>query len=155
MLTAAKKHLTGAMFYPLGVGKTENIAFYVHPASASVLDNLSLDCVLFHEIVYTSKAYMRCVSAVDYTLVEKHLEQMGKVNVERLCGPLNKPKPVTEDATEKSEATTTVTTDSRVGEKRARPEEAEKTPANLELPKDHKADLARARFLERQQKKKK
>jgi len=152
---AAKKHTTGAMFYPLGVGKSENLGFFIHPTSVTSSADFTMDCVLFHEIVYTTKAYMRVISPVDYTYIEKNLERMDNVDVERLCGPLDK-KALEGAQTDGLEATPTPgdAGNSEKGEKkRARPDDDQSTTP--EQCKEEKANLARQRFLERQSKKKK
>jgi len=155
-LHSAKRHMTQSVFYPLGVGKGENLGFFVHPSSVFFEDDYALDCVIFHEIVYTTKAYMRCISPLDISDIEIQLKRMETVDLEKLCGPLEKPTASCEDIDPDKEKKREREDEEESKEENKKEKQDEKRSKKEEEERDQdKAAQARARFLERQNHKKK
>ena len=51
----ARRHQTQSNYYPMGIGKGNQLGFYIHPSSSLFENDFHVDWVLFYDIIYTSK----------------------------------------------------------------------------------------------------
>eukprot|EP00050_Salpingoeca_kvevrii_P001049 m.161326 g.161326 ORF g.161326 m.161326 type:complete len:126 (+) comp10285_c0_seq1:3258-3635(+) len=58
----------------------------VHPSSCLFGHEEEMNWVLFHEVVSTSKAYMRTITPIDYSWVQDKLPKLHEVDVHMLSG---------------------------------------------------------------------
>ena len=82
----ARKHASLSIFYPAGLGRNSNLGLAPHPSSSYFESGRmdELDWVIFQEVVYTTKAYMRCVSTVNGNWLSERLPKLTSADISRL-----------------------------------------------------------------------
>lgn len=147
--TAARKHASTDVFYPAGFARNAHLALAAHPSTVFfVLKGATvdtLDWVIFHDLVYTTRAFIRCISAVPHALLEPLLPRIRRLAQARLSGAT---------ATEPAKATPAAMPSSALGDAgHGRPAQSDDAEDELRRKneRDARASEARERFLARKQ----
>ena len=100
-LHAARKHPSRSWFYP--IGSDSHLALHLHPSSFLAGHEEALDWLIYQDIVYTTKAYMKYVSTVAFSWIDPMLHRLHDIDLSRLSGldslPSSSPKNPTETVT--------------------------------------------------------
>jgi HrpA-like RNA helicase len=83
-LHAARKHPSRSWFYP--IGSDSHLALHLHPSSFLAGHEEALDWLIYQDMVYTTKAFMRCVSTVAFSWIDPMLHRLHDIDLSRLSG---------------------------------------------------------------------
>ena len=151
-INAARKHPSSDVFYAVGFARAaHNLALYVHPSSTFFASKTrgvdTLDWVVFHELTYTSRAFMRSVSAVSGVWLDALLPRIRALDEVALSGG----SALKADSEEGQKGEGEEKEEEKEEERRKRQVEEEESRKRA---REEKANEARERFLARKMQKK-